>query len=162
MCSMEACSVCECDDHEVPPAWMSDDAEYCQSRRRCLLHGKPRLLLHHISRGGCLRLLMLLRKLHSNQLEGYFVTLGLYVAVNKMTEESAVDRSLGKHAEDKLGKLVGWAGLDNPWRMGTDSNVEYSYINLLRNPERYTGYAVCTRSCASAGRLLLTALGTGS
>lgn len=32
MCALEACSVCECDDHEVPQAWMVDDEEYCQTR----------------------------------------------------------------------------------------------------------------------------------
>jgi ERO1-like protein alpha len=30
MCSMEACSVCECADSEVPPAWRQEDTHDCQ------------------------------------------------------------------------------------------------------------------------------------
>jgi ERO1-like protein alpha len=68
--------------------------------------------------------------------------------VDKATEESAVDRSLSAQAEVKLQALSGWKGLNNPWLPETDENVEFSYINLLVNPERYTGYAVWhTPSC---------------
>lgn len=47
----------------------------------------------------------------------------------------AVDRQLGKHLE------VEWSGTDNPWVH--DSIVpegDLVYINLLRNPERFTGF----------------------
>jgi Endoplasmic Reticulum Oxidoreductin 1 (ERO1) len=37
MCALEACSVCECDDHEVPPAWKHEDEQGCQSLRACPL-----------------------------------------------------------------------------------------------------------------------------
>jgi hypothetical protein len=76
-------------------------------------------------------------------------------AVNRISEESTVNRYLSGNTEEELTKLVGWAGLDNPWLPETDSNVEYSYINLQVNPERYTGYSV--RFCSfSAGHVRLT------
>lgn len=31
MCALEACSVCECDESEVPAAWKEAEAEGCQS-----------------------------------------------------------------------------------------------------------------------------------
>ena len=33
MCALEACSVCECDDNEVPPAWRQEATEGCQTLR---------------------------------------------------------------------------------------------------------------------------------
>jgi Endoplasmic Reticulum Oxidoreductin 1 (ERO1) len=63
------------------------------------------------------------------------------------TEESAVDRSLSVQDERALQALPGWKGLNNPWLPETDANVEFSYINLQVNPERYTGYTVRS-SCA--------------
>ena len=54
-----------------------------------------------------------------------------------------MNRSLAGNTEEELMKLVGWAGLDNPWLPDLDANVEYSYINLQVNPERFTGYTVC-------------------
>lgn len=39
----------------------------------------------------------------------------------------------------KLLSVRDWKGYKNPW-MPDDNGVEYSYINLLRNVERYTGY----------------------
>lgn len=68
--------------------------------------------------------------------------LALMYAVNRINEESTVNRSLAGNMQEELMKLVGWAGLDNPWLPETDANVEYSYINLQVNPERYTGYTV--------------------
>ena len=55
-----------------------------------------------------------------------------------------MDRSLSSRAEEQLQALPGWKGLDNPWLPEADDSVEYSYINLLVNPERYTGYTVRT------------------
>jgi ERO1-like protein alpha len=63
-------------------------------------------------------------------------------AVGKAAEESAVNRTLAANAEEKLLALSGWKGLDNPWVADAEDHVEYSYINLLVNPERYTGYTV--------------------
>lgn len=36
----------------------------------------------------------------------------------------------------------GWRGLNNPWIAEGEEHEEYQYINLLVNPERYTGYKV--------------------
>lgn len=52
--------------------------------------------------------------------------------------ESDVDRAIQEDIKNKLEKSYG-----NPWmpeEKQKDDNIEYTYVNLLRNPERYTGY----------------------
>ena len=36
--------------------------------------------------------------------------------------------------------IAGWRGFNNPWMPEDDGDLEFAYINLLKNPERYTGY----------------------
>ncbi|KNA06491.1 hypothetical protein SOVF_180620 isoform B [Spinacia oleracea] len=49
--------------------------------------------------------------------------------------EAAVDRTLDKKV------FRGWAEVDNPWTSDDETdNSEMTYVNLLLNPERYTGY----------------------
>lgn len=43
---------------------------------------------------------------------------------------------------DQLLSIPGWRGVNNPWMPGNDTVQDFSYINLLANPERYTGYQV--------------------
>lgn len=93
MCALEACSVCECDDHELPPAWQQEQRDGCGA------------------------------------------------SLARAEAESAVNRTLADSTMQRLLHLPAWRGFDNPWLPESDANVEYSYINLLVNPERYTGYA---------------------
>ena len=37
-------------------------------------------------------------------------------------------------------KVRGWDGFNNPWVPDGDDEVDYVYVNLQLNPERYTGY----------------------
>ncbi|XP_074311238.1 endoplasmic reticulum oxidoreductin-1 [Silene latifolia] len=47
--------------------------------------------------------------------------------------QAAVDRTLDNK--------VGWVEIDNPWTNDDETdNSEMTYVNLLLNPERYTGY----------------------
>jgi hypothetical protein len=39
----------------------------------------------------------------------------------------------------------GWRGFNNPWMAEGEEEEDYLYINLLTNPERYTGYKVRPR-----------------
>ncbi|KDO53442.1 hypothetical protein CISIN_1g0125553mg, partial [Citrus sinensis] len=49
--------------------------------------------------------------------------------------EATVDRTLDKRA------FRGWIETDNPWTNDDETdNGEMTYVNLLLNPERYTGY----------------------
>lgn len=49
--------------------------------------------------------------------------------------EAAVDRTLDTRA------FRGWSVVDNPWTYDDETdNSEMTYVNLLLNPERYTGY----------------------
>lgn len=56
--------------------------------------------------------------------------------------EFVVDRALEPEIERKLLNLPGWRGFNNPWMSEDESEKDYSYINLLKNIERYTGYKV--------------------
>jgi len=60
-------------------------------------------------------------------------------AVDKANEESAVNRTISDSTEAQLTALSSWRGLDNPWLPDAEGDVDYLYINLLVNPERYTG-----------------------
>lgn len=62
--------------------------------------------------------------------------------MDKANKESTVNRTIGGPAEAQLTALSSWKGLDNPWLPEAEKDVDYLYINLLVNPERYTGYTV--------------------
>ncbi|PKI68048.1 endoplasmic reticulum oxidoreductin-2-like [Punica granatum] len=50
--------------------------------------------------------------------------------------QAAVDRTLDKNT------FRGWSETDNPWTNDDETdNAEMTYVNLLLNPERYTGYS---------------------
>ncbi len=60
-----------------------------------------------------------------------------------LESESAVNRELDPTTRQQLGQVPGWRGLNNPWLPDDDDQaVDFSYVNLLENPERYTGYKV--------------------
>lgn len=57
--------------------------------------------------------------------------------------EGHVNRELDPAIKQQLvrhGK--GWRGLNNPWMAEGERSEEFQYINLVVNPERYTGYKV--------------------
>lgn len=64
------------------------------------------------------------------------------VAGARQKEVSEVDRTIDPNIREKLMNLKGWRGIDNPWMAMGDDMEEILYINLLVNPERYTGYKV--------------------
>lgn len=47
---------------------------------------------------------------------------------------------------DYATKPRGWKGTDNPWMADAKPESMYTYVNLLKNPERYTGYAALSSS----------------
>ncbi len=51
-----------------------------------------------------------------------------------------MDRSVDADTRARLASIAGWRGFNNPWMPEDDGDLEFSYINLLKNPERYTGY----------------------
>jgi len=55
--------------------------------------------------------------------------------------DAGVDRSVEARVESALAQIPSWPGLNNPW-VPSDANddVEYIYVDLQRNPEKYTGY----------------------
>lgn len=56
--------------------------------------------------------------------------------------EFSVDRTMDAEIKQRLVSLPRWRGFNNPWMPEDDSDVDYSYINLEVNPERFTGYKV--------------------
>lgn len=71
--------------------------------------------------------------------------------------DAAIVTRVDDQTEERLLSIRGWRGFNNPW-VALDANaVDYSYINLQQNVERYTGYkgeaaariweAIYTQSC---------------
>jgi ERO1-like protein alpha len=58
-----------------------------------------------------------------------------------LEEEATVDKKMDASTKARLVSIRGWHGYNNPWMLEDDSDVDY--INLLMNPERYTGYKAC-------------------
>jgi ERO1-like protein alpha len=120
MCSLRACSVCECEEGEVPKTWLAAE--------RGLTSGG--------SGGG-------------GSGAGDAATCAgakqpdCNTADCAIEMESQVDRSLEPGMRSRLRHLKGWRGFNNPWMAppaAGDDGDDYQYINLLANPERYTGY----------------------
>lgn len=60
--------------------------------------------------------------------------------------ESAVNQEMDPAVKQALIKhSKGWRGINNPWMADGDEHEEFQYINLVVNPERYTGYKVRSR-----------------
>ncbi|CAD7695908.1 unnamed protein product [Ostreobium quekettii] len=93
MCSMETCSVCECEDGEVPEPWTEAERKH---------------------------------------------PLGCNTTV--IQNEFQVDKTVDPNVKELLVNLPGWRGFNNPWMAEDEKETEYFYINLLANPERFTGY----------------------
>jgi len=79
-----------------------------------------------------------------------------------MERESKVDKSIAPAVKQQLlAHAKGWRGINNPWMAEGESEEEFQYINLLVNPERYTGYkgehahriwsAIYNQSCFTDG-----------
>lgn len=70
--------------------------------------------------------------------------------------ESAVNQEMDPAVRQQLIQhSKGWRGINNPWMADGDEHEEFQYINLVVNPERYTGYKV-RRVAPSRRNALLT------
>ncbi len=49
--------------------------------------------------------------------------------------------SVDEGVKGALSSISGWHGLNNPWVPGDDAGVDYIYVDLKRNVEKYTGWA---------------------
>ena len=75
-------------------------------------------------------------------------------AESPLEMESAVRRTVGANMQQQLLNIPRWRGFNNPWMAEDDQDVDFSYINLVDNPERYTGYKVTQRPSRSPPALL--------
>ncbi|GLC54259.1 hypothetical protein PLESTB_000840700 [Pleodorina starrii] len=94
MCSMRACSVCECEQSEVPQPWRQQEEEGWCDTYQCVAE-----------------------------------------------REGQVNSTVDPDTAVRLINLKGWRGFNNPWMAEPEGSDDYQYVNLLINPERYTGYA---------------------
>lgn len=70
--------------------------------------------------------------------------------------ESAVNREMDPAVKQQLIKhSKGWRGINNPWMADGDDDEEFQYINLVVNPERYTGYKVGVLHCVCGASSLV-------
>lgn len=66
--------------------------------------------------------------------------------------EGHVDRSIDPGVRQQLIQHgQGWRGINNPWMAEGEESEEFQYINLLVNPERYTGYKARARGWGCGG-----------
>lgn len=69
--------------------------------------------------------------------------------------ESAVNQEMDPAVKQQLIQhSKGWRGINNPWMADGDDHEEFQYINLVVNPERYTGYKVRRAPCRRPSRHL--------
>jgi ERO1-like protein alpha len=121
MCMMQSCSVCECDPNEVPSLWLQAEERAC-SASNTPSPSSPReesqSKRESLSDGSCT------------------------TATCAAEEDSRVDRGVDPSIHASLLNLKGWRGYHNPWMAeGTPEEEErIQFVNLLTNPERYTGY----------------------
>lgn len=66
-------------------------------------------------------------------------------AESPLEVESAVRRTVGAGMQEQLLNVPSWRGFNNPWMAEDEHDIEFSYINLMDNAERYTGYKVLYR-----------------
>jgi len=116
MCMMQACSVCECGADEVPKVWL--DAETAGGA------GSVEAAAGSGGGGEC-----------DADSGGRCDSVRCAAAL-----DAPVDTSIEENMESRLLNLKGWRGFNNPWMAEGEESEEYLYINLLANPERYTGY----------------------
>ena len=119
MCALQDCAVCECPDADVPPAFTAAERD-----------GAP-----PAEHGSCRRL---------GRLADFEVDGGPGPAdPAALAADPDVDRWVDAPTRARLVSVRGWKGIDNPWMAGGDGgggDREYTYIDLTKNPERFTGY----------------------
>lgn len=114
MCAHKSCSVGVCEADEIPQPWVS-----AESQKQCAAGRQPAADVYAEAGSS-----------NSSSCESGE---GPNTMVNKEVEPSF---------QAALLNLKGWRGFNNPWMAEGEDNEEYEYINLLENPERYTGYQV--------------------
>lgn len=118
MCSIRDCEVKECESGEVPPVWIERDSEG-KARRACVEEARDA----ELQTGVC----------NATSAAG--------------DVEPELERALGeldrKEAAVGVDSFAGWAEGDNKavWIEQDAEDEGMIYVNLLRNPERFTGYA---------------------
>ena len=133
MCALQDCAVCECPDTDVPPAFTAAEVE----------GGAP------AEHGSCRRL---------GRVGEVAAEAGADPASSTEVDLRAdpdVDRWVDAAVRARLVSVRGWKGIDNPWMddgggaappasartaSASASDRDYTYIDLTKNPERYTGY----------------------
>ena len=56
-----------------------------------------------------------------------------------------MERKVDPKVKTQLQGIPGWRGINNPWMPEDDGDIDFAYINLLENVERYTGYKVSSQ-----------------
>jgi Endoplasmic Reticulum Oxidoreductin 1 (ERO1) len=72
----------------------------------------------------------------------------LTIAAGSATAAASVQR-VDEGTRSRLLNIRGWRGFNNPWMPLDEEDVDFSYINLQQNPERYTGYKVTPLPCCA-------------
>ncbi len=64
---------------------------------------------------------------------------GLALRACRPTPHACAPLELALYVSCTACAVQGWRGFNNPWMAEAEGDEEYLYVNLLINPERYTG-----------------------
>jgi Endoplasmic Reticulum Oxidoreductin 1 (ERO1) len=154
---MRDCSVCECPPDEVPQLWKDAEAGTAGDGT-CLSRKQPGMLAvlppahrtrtlcffqvyacHHYLRATAVQAAC---KLSAR------LKLLWCILIESATAAASVQR-VDEGTRSRLLNIHGWRGFNNPWMPLDEEDVDFSYINLQQNPERYTGYKVRALPCCT-------------
>ena len=125
--------MCECDPNEVPHPWVVAEERSCASAALAKAEEDCDSVQCECKCVCVLRAQQDRRPDHD---------VGTTPSVTGSAElDSKVDRGLDEGIKASLLNLKGWRGYNNPWMAEGEKEEEYQFINLLSNPERYTGYS---------------------
>uniref|UniRef100_A0A7R9U445 Uncharacterized protein n=1 Tax=Pinguiococcus pyrenoidosus TaxID=172671 RepID=A0A7R9U445_9STRA len=125
MCSVRDCSVCECDPEEVPPVWQQQDESNAVS-------ALPGGIWGSAQQSSCVE---------QRRVEAWLNDESDQLEMDLLGEAlGQVDRSevADGHAIEEI--LASQYVLESNWVDDDIRDPKATYINLLQNPERFTGY----------------------
>ncbi len=130
-CALRDCSVCECEPNEIPACWQEEDASDAakQSQLSRVTFGAENGIAASgaqmpYSAGAAVK--------HADAAAG---------ASSKSKGDSGSRQGEGEDEEEGASSGSGRYSEENVWTVQDTSSPDMQYVNLLRNPEGYTGYA---------------------
>lgn len=143
-CAVRECSVCNCPDNEVPIAWRAADSKAMNGHSDSTSHNLKESL-HTVRSHSKISSSLSVRKSVKDILAAELPAFSS--PGQQPCEKSDLDDALNDVDRSHPGQinpsLANWASPSNPddWIVQDAPNSELIYVDLRKNPERYTGYS---------------------